>query len=458
MKPASAPLTRRDFLHRTSGAALATLAFPAIAPSSALGQGAAPAANSRIQVAAIGTGPQGRGVMGNFLALPPCRVIAVCDTKTDSLERARHQVNTAYKNEDCKTYGDFREVLARPDIDAVLIATPDHWHVPVAIAAAKAGKDMYVEKPLGLTIEEDQMLRKICQKNGRIFQFGTQQRSSRQFWQACQLVRNGHIGQLKHINVWAPASTPGGSTTPIQPPSTLNYEMWLGPAPSTPYTDKKADEDGKTWWFNYDYALGFIAGWGVHPLDIAFWGCPSFVQGPLEVEGRAVIPTEGACNTSVAWEVDFKCADGITMKYKGSSGGFIDPSGMTDLKNWEKRYGRDTGHGTAFEGSQGWIMVDRSGIVTHPESLIETKFDADRVQLVRSENHVRNLLDSIRSRKPAVCPIEDSVEADILCHLSDIATRVRRRLTWDPKKENFVKDADANARLKLRKMRKPWAL
>jgi hypothetical protein len=347
-------------------------------------------------------------------------------------------------------------MLARDEIDAVTIGTPDHWHVPIAIAAAKAGKDIYVEKPLGVSMRQDIACREAVRRYGRMFQYGTQQRSSAHCRYGCELVRNGRIGEVKEIIVVAPNSGPGGNTKPMPVPEGLDYDLWLGPARWTPFTG--CPLGGGNWYHCYDYALGFIAGWGVHPLDIAFWGCPSFVQGPLEVEGRAVIPTEGACNTSVAWEVDFKCADGITMKYKGSSGGFIDPSGMTDLKNWEKRYGRDTGHGTAFEGSQGWIMVDRSGIVTHPESLIETKFDADRVQLVRSENHVRNLLDSIRSRKPAVCPIEDSVEADILCHLSDIATRVRRRLTWDPKKETFVKDADANARLKLRKMRKPWAL
>src|SRR5205807_10105778 len=179
--------------------------------------------------------------------------------------------NRQYQNRSCATYADFREILARKDIDAFLIATPDHWHVPVALAAVRAGKDIYLEKPMALSLTEDWTLRREVHRHRRIFQFGTQQRSSRIFRLACELVRNGRIGKLKHIIVWAPGSSPGGPTTQVPVPPGLNYEMWLGPAPFRPHTQDLCSADGakKTWWFISDFALGFIAGWGIHPIDIA---------------------------------------------------------------------------------------------------------------------------------------------------------------------------------------------
>jgi predicted dehydrogenase len=455
MKPS---LSRRSFLSRLGATSVAAGALPSLVPARVLGREGTTAPNSRIGVGCIGTGPQGRGVMGNFLSQRQCQVLALCDVKQDSLGRGRDQVNKAYQNKDVETYGDFHELLARQELDCVLIATPDHWHVPVALAAAKAGKDMYLEKPMGLSIEEDQLLRGTLKEHGRVFQFGTQQRSGRQFWQACQLVRSGHIGRLKHIDVWCSASRPGGSTKPAEPPPTINYDVWLGPAPLSPYTEVKCVETGaKTWWYTYDYALGFIAGWGVHPLDIALWGCPSLFAGNLEVEGQGVFPKEGACNTSVAWEVKFRCHDGITLRYRGTPNGYDQPTPMTDFSDWRKQYGKIVDHGTAFVGSEGWIIVDRTQIRTSPESLVETSFPQDKHVLKRSGHHVRDLLDSVRSRKPTVCPIEDSVQADVLCHLSDLATRLKRRLTWNPTKEQFVDDAPANRLLNIRSLRKPYA-
>lgn len=455
MKAIHSPsLSRRHFL---KSSAVGALALPSLVPSSVLG---ADAPSKRIQVGCVGVGPQGRGVMSNFLPQPDCRVMAVCDVSKRNLDEAVKMVNGASKEGGVVILHDFRELIARPDIDALLIATPDHWHVPVAIAAAHAGKDMYLEKPMGLSVEEDQMLRKVCQQKKTIFQFGTQQRSSQQFRLACELVRNGRIGKLENINVWCSASKPGGSTAPTQPPTDLDYELWLGPAPRTPYTLGKAYDEGdawKTWWYNYDYALGFVAGWGVHPLDIAYWGHPGMMKGLAEVSGSGEFPREGACNTSVAWDVKFKFADGVTMQYRGTGNGAA-PSPMNDFSGWKKKYTQIVDHGTAFEGADGWVLVDRTQIRTYPENLVETKFGEKDTLLTKSSNHVRNFLDSIKSRQPAICPIEDSVQADILCHLSDIATRVNRSLKWDPKKEEFVGDADANKRLKLRTQRAKYAI
>lgn len=455
MKPS---LTRRHFIQRSAAAALAAAAFPTIIPASARGADGLVAASNRITVGAIGVGPQGRGVMNGFLAQSDVRVVAICDVAKLNLDQALQQVNRHYKNEDCKTYGDFRELLARKDIDVVSIATTDHWHVPIALAAAKARKDMYLEKPMGLSIEEDVMLRKLCQKNNVIFQFGTQQRSAREFRKACELVRNGKIGKLKQINVWCSASRPGGPTAPVPVPDGLNYDYWLGPAPQTPYTEGKAfdtDKSWKTWWFNYDYALGFIAGWGVHPLDIAYWGHPAMMNGPVAIEGRGLIPQTGACNTSVAWEVNFAFADGVRLRYRGTRNE-AEPCDMNDFKDWQAKYGKIVDHGTAFEGTDGWVHVYRGGLVTSPEKLAEEPLGPKDQALPKSTGHQKNFIESVRSRKPAICPIEDSVQADILCHLSDIATRLGRKLTWDPKKEKFVKDTEANHKLKIRSVRKPW--
>jgi len=432
------------------------IGLPQVARNSVLGRGAEASPANRILAGCIGTGPQGQGVMRSFLAQPDVRIVAICDVKDEQQQQARDAVNKRNGDVGCAVCRDFRELLARPDIEVVLVATPDHWHVPIAIAAARAGKDMYLEKPMGLSIAEDQKLRTAIQEHRRVFQFGTQQRSSDQFRLACELVRNGRIGALREINVWCAASQPGGSDRPIPAPPGIDYDLWLGPAPYTPYTEGKCAANNKTWWFNYDYALGFVAGWGVHPLDIALWATDAFRQGTLEVEGRAVIPTQGACNTAVAWEVVFRCANGVKMTYKGNRNGFTESLPMNDLSAWASRYGRIVDHGTAFEGSEGWILVDRSGIRTRPERLIEEKFGSDDVRLARSSNHVRNLLDNVRSRGRTICPVEEAFEADLLCHLSDIATRLERPLKWDPIRESFVDDAEANRRLGLRPMRPPW--
>jgi predicted dehydrogenase len=459
-----AQVTRRHFIRSNVTAALAAAALPSLVPAAVLGREGKVAPGNRITMGCIGVGPQGRGVMGNFLNQPDAQVVVVCDLAQRNLQQAVKQVNQGYKNESCQTSGDFREVLARKDIDAVLIATPDHWHVPVAIAAAKADKDMYLEKPMGLSVAEDQMLRKAVQQHKRIFQFGTQQRSSEQFRQACELVRNGQIGKLKQIDVWCVGSRPGGSTKPTTVPEGLNYDMWLGPAPQTPYTDGKCFDDlppgtWKTWWYNYDYALGFIAGWGVHPLDIAYWGHPEMMKGTMDIEGEGIIPTEGACNTSIAWDVRFVFANGVRMQYRAVRNGYDQQTELNDMTPWQQKFDNKlTDHGTAFEGTEGWVVVDRSAIRTYPERLVEEKSRTGKVQLIKSNNHARNFLDSVKSRQNTICPIEDAVQADILCHVSDIATRLERKLQWDPAKEHFVKDDEANHRLALRPMREAWRL
>lgn len=454
-------ISRRNFLRSNLTLALATSTFPTIIPACALGAEGTVAPGNRIGVALIGCGPQGRSDLLGVLVRPEARVLAVCDVWGHHAEQACHQVNMHYQDRACRRYADYRELLTRPDIDAVLIATPDHWHVPVSIAAVNARKDVYLEKPMGLSLAEDQLLRQAVLKQQRIFQFGTQQRSSREFQRAVELVRNGRIGKVREIFVWAPASRPGGSTQPAPVPATLDYDFWLGPAPATPYTPAKAEAIGdqdKTWWYHTDYALGFIAGWGVHPLDIALWGQPEMFRGPLTIEGKAVFPERGAGNTSVAWDVNFTFADGVRLHFRGTPNRYREPTPLTDFSAWQTRFGLTDlhDHGTLFLGSEGWVEVHRGGLRTNPESLAEEPMPTGGWRSPQSPQHQRNFLDGVRSRIATICPIEQAVQADTLCHLSDIATRLGRKLNFDPAREKFIGDDEANRTLRLRSPRAPY--
>ncbi|UCG58463.1 MAG: Gfo/Idh/MocA family oxidoreductase, partial [Phycisphaerales bacterium] len=229
-------ITRRRFLKKTTTLAVGAVGFPYVVSPSALGNAGSVAASNRIAVGCVGVGPQGTGVMRNFLAQKDARVVAICDLKRQARQRTRDLVNEHYQSDDCATYVDFRELMQRDDIDVALIATTDHWHVLVALEAARTGKDIYLEKPMGLSLAEDQALRDACHRYGTVFQFGTQQRSNRNFRFACELALNGRLGKLHTINVWSPGSSSGGSTEPAPEPDWIDYDMWLGPAPYTPYT------------------------------------------------------------------------------------------------------------------------------------------------------------------------------------------------------------------------------
>jgi predicted dehydrogenase len=437
-------IDRRRFLHRAAGTAAAAIGFPFVVRSSALGKAGAVAPSNRIVVGCIGVGNQGRGVMGGFLRYGDAQVVAVCDVKTTARATARDRIDKQYGSKACAVYHDFRELLARDDIDAVLIASTDHWHVLHALAAARAGKDIYLEKPMGLSLAEDQMLREACHQFGTVFQFGTQQRSDRKFRLACELAINERIGKVHTINVLSPSSKAGGLMTPAPVPDWLDYEFWLGPAPYTRYTENRCSN--ALWWFHSHYALGWIAGWGVHPLDIVLWGGGEALRGPVELEGTGTFPEDGFCDTAVDWRIVMNYASGIVVNYVGGP----------QPADWRKRYGPDR-HGIAFEGSKGWVHVNRSRIVASPQSLLKSQFGPTETHLYESNHHVRNLLDCVKSRADTICPIDVAVRADILCHLSDITIRTERRIKWDPAKEIIIGDEDASRRL-TRSMRSPWHL
>ncbi len=432
---ASARVTRRRLLARAAGAG-AALGFPYVLRGSEAAT--RPAPSERIVVGCIGVGGMGRHDMGQTAALPDAQVVAVCDVKPEARELAKNAVDALYKNKDCRVYADFRELVARPDLDAIQIASTDCWHVLHALAAVRAGKDVYVEKPLGVSLDQCQVLRAEVQRRRRIFQFGTQQRSMPVFRQACELALNGRLGKVHTIRVSAPsgfAERTNSPTYPIEPvPTGFDYDMWLGPAPEAPYTPKRVVNPH--WFHISDYALGYIAGWGIHHVDIAQWGSGHELTGPVEVEGTGLFPTnDGLCDTLLNWDVWLTYANGVRVNFTSDGG--------------------RNRHGITFEGSDGWVYVHRSGIEASQPALLAEKFGPGDIQLPVSTQHQRNFIDSVRSRQPTICPIDVAVRSETICHLSDIAIRLGRKLKWDPGREEFVGDEQAN-RMLTRAMRSPW--
>jgi hypothetical protein len=450
------PLSRRDFLKR----AAAAVAAPAIVPSSVF---ARPAPSDRVALAAIGVGNRGGGnVWQDFVTTQDdVRIVAACDCFASRRNDFAAKANGHYGGRVCEPMADWREVLARKDIDGVVISTPDHWHVPLAYHAALAGKDMYVEKPLGVAMAWAWKLRDAAIRKKIVFQYGTQQRSSGEFIRAVELVRNGYIGRIKHVDAWcSDLRSPGGyaevfaerfkDVEPVPVPEGLDYETWIGPAPMKPYTKTRCTEWGA--YHIYDYALGFIAGWGAHPLDIAQWGLDRDATSPVHYEGRGEIPAGGLFDTVENWDVACRYADGLTLRFMSDRVAVKVPGLMDDPK---KRPPMD--HGTTFWGEDGWISVSRGALYASPKSLQTTHIRDEEKPVIRGTSQGRNFVESMRTRKPTVNPLESAIRSDTISHMSDIAVRLGRPIRWDPVAERIVGDAEASKRLD-RPMRKPWTL
>lgn len=437
-------LTRREFGRFSLAGAVAT-AFPTIIPSSALGLAGATAPSNRVVVGCIGVGDRGGYLLETMLQQKGAQVVAVCDVKKDRREKALAMVNDYYGNRDCAAFLEHEHITGREDIDACVIASCDHWHALHSLAATKAGKGVYCEKPLSVSMEQNRALCAAVRNHKTVFQFGTQQRSDAKFLQACELVRNKRIGDLKTINVWSPASSSGGSLEQVPAPANLDYERWLGPAPFTPYT--KDRDSNAWWWFIEDYALGFIAGWGIHPLDIALWGAGPLMHAPVMVEGTGVFPEAGLCNTATSWKISLRYATGLEINYRS------EPA----PKAWTERYGLTDSHGTAFEGTEGWVAVNRNDITASKPGLAKDKIKDDEIRLYKSRHHMKDFVESVREGKDPISPIEEAVNGDALCHISDISIRLKRPLQYDTVAEHFIKDDEANARL-TRPIRAPWGV
>ena len=423
-------IARRTFLKQ----ATAGMAIPCFVRSSALGKAGAVAASERITVGFIGTGGHGIAMnLKSFLAQPDARAVAVCDVDPVNLNKARDIVNAKYGNSDCATYQDFREVLAQSGIDAVMISTPDHWHVPISIAAAKAGKDVECEKPT-LTIEEGRRLVETIERYNRVFQWSTEDRSVDVYHRMCELVRNGRIGKVHTIKVELPAGpNEPGNPKPMPVPEGFDYDMWLGPAPWAPYT-----QDRCHWNFRWilDYSGGMLTDWGAHLLDGAQWGNDSEHTGPVEVEGRGVFLKEGLYDTARKYHIEYTYADGVKL---------IVDSGTPSLR---------------FEGSEGWIGNRgwRAPLQAEPASILNSVIGPQETHLYTCPGgEQRNFLDCVKSRQACYFPPEIGQRCFTIAHIGNIAMILGRKLKWDPETERFAGDDQAN-RMLGRAMRSPWHL
>ena len=456
--------TRRDFL-RVSGLAGAAIGFPTIIPARVLG---ADAPSNKINILQIGCGRIGRDMdMPGILRQDAARMVAVCDLDSLRVADAKTMVEGHYKKKNIDltvaTYGDYREALQHPDIDAVAVSTPDHWHAEPVIAAALLGKDIYVQKPLSMTIVEGRAVRDIVRAKNRMFQIGSQQRSGSQFRIACEMVRNGRIGKVHTVKIGLPSDPSGGSTEVIPVPANFNYAMWLGCTPEAPYTKDRTHAQGpdlKTrygerpgWLRIEDYCLGMITGWGSHHMDIAHWGIDTELTGPISIEGKAEFPKSGLWNVHGPYHIESKYANGVTV--------IIDHK----LPN-----------GVRFEGSDGWIFVTRGAervtasdpipkgaaakaLQASKPEILSTPLGEKEIRLHESPkgDHHLDWITSIQTRKPAVTTAEIAHRSTSACILGWVSMKLGRKLTWNPETEAFAGDETANS-MRSRPQRAPYGI
>jgi len=358
-----------------------------------------------------------------------CRVVAVCDVDEVHLKEGMNEFGP-----NCKGYKDFRELLGRKDIDAIIIGTPDHWHAAMCIAAMQAGKDVYCEKPLTLTIDDGKKIVKAWKQTKRVFQTGSQQRSQKVFRLACEMVRNGRIGRIKHVESHLPTGPIGGPFAVTPAPKDFDWNMWLGPARWTPYVSERTHGNFR-WWL--EYSGGMMTDWGAHHNDIAQWGMGTERSGPVTIEatGKAADPGNNCYNTFPEFIITYTYADGTPLTCTNTG------------KN-----------GVRFEGEKGWIFVDRGHIEASDQKLLDDPLPANAIKLYESNDHARNFVECVRSRKPCICDAEIGHRSASVCHLGNISLRLGgRKLNWDPKAEKFIGDDEANMYVS-RPMRKPWKI
>jgi len=456
--------TRRDFLKTALLGGAGALAFPTIIPSRVLG---ADAPSKKINLLQIGCGRIGREMdMPGWLRHPDlARIVAVCDLDALRVQDAKRLVDESYAKHgiksDVATYGDYREALQRADVDAVAASTPDHWHAEPVMAAALAGKDIYVQKPLTMTIREGRAVSDVVRAKGAIFQIGSQQRSGAQFRLACELVRSGRLGKLHTVKIGLPTDPAGGNPAPMPVPPNLNYEMWLGCTPEAPYTLDRVHAQGadvkrrygpRPGWLRIEnYSLGMITGWGSHHVDIAQWGMGAARTGPLAATGHATFPTHGLWNVHGPYHIEMQYAGGVTM--------IIDHAFPNGIR---------------FEGADGWIFVTRGAekvTASDPAVGRQKSFQASNPDIIRTPlgagdvhlhvspkgDHHLDWLTAVRARQPAVTDVEEAHRACSACNIGWIAMKLARQLAWDPVKEEFSNDAAANA-LCARAQRAPYGI
>jgi predicted dehydrogenase len=433
-------INRRRFL----GLAGAAAAAPMIVPSRVLGLGNWPSPNSRISIGVVGWGMMGPGNTENFMRERDCRVVAACDLDKEHLKKAVDKINGTYKNKDCKSYHDYREMMARPDIDAVMLAVPDHWHALTATEACRQGKDVYGEKPLARTIVEQRAIVNAVHKHHRIWQTGSWQRSTANFHHGAELVRSGFIGKVKRVEVGLPSGhvdfmKTKDHMTATEPPARLDYDMWVGPSEMVPYIEGRIHMN---WRWNYNTGGGQLLDWVGHHLDIAHWGLGFDKIGPMTIDGTGIFPPRNdVWNTATKYRIEMDYPHDVHITIAG---------GHDDIKS-----------GTKWIGTDGWVWVDRSDkFECSNAEWQKTKQLPDslsHVHLYNSTNHHRNFLDCVKSRKTTITPVDVAHHSAIPGHLGLISMLVGRKISWDWQSEKIIDDAEAS-KLLTRDYRAPWKL
>ena len=436
------PVSRRNFLGKMTAAAAGAAMAPHIVPASALGKENAAPPSERITLGIIGTGDHGvnRNIK-RFLPEPDAQIVAVCDVDRSRRLGAKKLIEDRYAEKfqgtykGCDDYNDFREIIARDDIDAVMVATPDHWHVIPSVMAAEAGKDVMCEKPLSLTVLEGRILSDAIKKNNRVFQTATENRSDVNYHRMMELVRNGRIGKVHTIRVDLPTghSFHEASFEECPVPEGFDYDMWLGQAPKAPYCPARVHWNFR--WI-YDYSGGMLTDWGAHMIDLAQWGNDTEYTGPVEVEGRGEFPKEGLYNTATEFRIECKFAKGVTMIVRSKTPAL------------------------RFEGTDGWIANNgwRAPLEASDPKILEEKIGPEETHLYTCpEGEQRNFLDCVKSRKLCYAPAEIGHRTITIAHLGNISMMLGRKIKWNPEIEGCENDPVANWLLS-RPMREPWTL
>lgn len=436
-------MNRRHFM-RNLAIGAAAFGAPMVLPSTVLGRGTRPAPSGRITLGLIGCGGMGLIDLYNFIALPDVEVLAVCDVDANHRDNAiRLLTQEAAKKglpaPKVDAYNDFEELLARPDIDAVAIVVPDHWHAGIGIAAAKAGKDIYGEKPLARTIREGRNMVRVIERHGTVFQMGTQSRSHGPIQDVIDLLHFGAIGNIQRIELNLPQYGGWGPVESEEPPPNLDYERWLGPAPWRPYRRIAVHSNFRT---VLDYSGGTITDHGTHRLDVSAWGAGVDHTGPVRIEGTAQYPQDGPFDAPTIARFELKYANGLTMHCH------TEP----DTSQW----------GTRFIGDEGWIMVPMEAPLPHlpitasDPRILSMRVPPEKRVAYRSANHWANFIECCKTRGRPAQTIQIGHRSTSLCHLANIAMELDRPVDWDPEKEIFPNDPQANAKLD-RPKRQPWA-
>ncbi len=438
-------ITRRDFIKNTSIGIAGTLVAPTILASSCKG------ANDRLLIAHIGLGSRGGAELNSyFLPLTESLSVATCDPFQKRREGAANFINDTYREKDikapeCKPYLNFEEILRRKDIDAVVINTPDHWHVPAAIKAARAGKHIWLAKPLGLSYPNFKILEQELKRNKVKFQYGTQQRASYHMQEGIQMIKDGVLGDIEKVFAYCPGknNVPSPACVEVPVPPDFDYDKWTGPAPLNPYCPDRVTNNSS--WFQWDYSIGFLAGWGAHPLDIMVWALKEKISTRYSCQGTGNYWEPGGMYDNIlSWDVNYEYESGVKVHFVSTD--VAQQNGLLDHLH-------EKSNGTTFFGTKGWLNLSRGSVESNIPELVEKLKTPPEIPL---PGFGQVFLDVIQGKTQELCPIEDAILSDCASHMGNIAIRTGQKITWDPVKGEIVGNQEAFNKWFVREMRKPY--